>query len=327
MQKDSTVEQSKAAYKQWAPQWRKHSKINSQYPMKSMAEFESSGVGRAVLCVANGYSLEENIETIRKNQHNVDIMACDKTMGSLIDHGIIPKYVMVCDANVSYEKYMKPWENQLQDTILFNNICGSVDWPANGNWKDKIFFVNCDVLGAEKEFIQISGCQNKIPAGTNVSNAMVCLLSQSDNDGRQNFFGYDKILLIGYDYSWRFGKNYYAFNKDGGGKHNYMRHMYLQTADGEFAYTSGNLAFSAQWFETYVRSFNLPVVNCTKKSILSLKTGDLEEQMQYRFQEDDAPLVKNAVNRIREIEIEKKKILKVLTGIERDHSRSFMASV
>lgn len=173
--------QSEAAYKQWAPQWRKHTKENSIFEMKSIHELENHGVGRAVLCVANGYSFEENIETIKKYQHNVDIFACDKTMGHLLDNGITPKFVMMCDANVDYEKYMAPYKDKLQDIILIANICGNPEWTKNGNWKDKYFFINKDILGSEKEFSEMSGCTNFIPAGTNVSNAMVVMLTQSDN--------------------------------------------------------------------------------------------------------------------------------------------------
>lgn len=319
--------QSEAAYKQWAPQWRKQAKDNSIHEMKSIHELENSGLGKAVLCVANGFSFEENIETIKRNQHNIDIFACDKTMGNLLDNGITPKFVMMCDANVDYEKYMKPWADKLQDITLIANVCGNPEWTTNGNWKDKYFFINKDILESEKEFSKISGCNNFIPAGTNVSNAMVVMLTQSDNHGRTNFFNYDKILLIGYDYSWRYGCKYYAFNDSGDGKHQYMRHMYLQTSDGDFAYTSGNLAFSAQWFEKYIRTFNLPVVQCTKKSILSLKIGNLEEQMQYRFKSEDAEKMIIAVNKIRFIEKAKIELQKLISDIEKEHFNSFLASV
>jgi hypothetical protein len=319
--------QSESALKQWGPQWRKHARINSVYDMKSLEDFEFSGVGKAVLCVANGYSLEENIETIKKYQHLVDIIVCDKAMGHLFEHGITPKFVMVCDANVSYEKYMKPWEDKLQDTILLSNVCGSLDWPRNGNWKDKYFFTNQDVLGSEKEFIEISGCKNVIAAGTNVSNAMVVILTQCTNEGPKNFFGYDKILLIGYDYSWRHNGKYYAFDEDGGKKAQYMRHNYCQTSDGDFCYSSGNLLFSAQWFENYVRVFNLPVVQCTTKSVLSLKTGVLAEQMQYNFRKEDAPLMGSFANELREINKRRAEITKKIKDIKADHWFAFMSSV
>jgi hypothetical protein len=327
MNEDMIRAQSEAAYKQWAPQWRAQAEAHKNYPMKSLLDLENIGVGKAVLCVANGYSFEENIETIKKYQHNVDIMACDKTMGHLLDHGITPKYVMVCDANVDFERYCEKWKDQLTGTILLANVCGNPKW-AKENWKDVYFFINKDILESEKEFAQISGCQNFIPAGTNVSNAMVVMLTQSDNSGRKNFFGYDKILLIGYDYSWRFDGKYYAFNEDGDGKDNYMRHIYTTTSDASFAYTSGNLAFSAQWFEMYIRSFNLPVVQCSPKSILQqVKVCDLEEQMQYRFKTENSQVVKEAINKLNQINRLKKQLENTIQGIQRDHWQSFMCSV
>lgn len=320
--------QSEAAYKQWAEQWRDHAKQNSKFFMKSLADFENTGVGRAVLCVANGYSFEENLATIQKYKNRIDILACDKTLGHLLDNGIKPKFVMMCDANVDYDKYMAPWKDQLQDTILLANVCGNPKWADNGNWKDKYFFINKDILESEKEFSAISGCTNMIPAGTNVSNAMVVILTQSDNSGRRNFFNYDKILCIGYDYSWRHDGKYYAFDNEGGGKHQYMRHVYLNTTDGDFAYTSGNLSFSAQWFETYVKAFNLPVVICTGKSILhKLKNAPLEEQIQYEYKPKDSKVMRDAYKALREINKQKQKLEQTISNTQGEHWQAFLCSV
>lgn len=322
------INQSKNAYSQWAKQWREHAKINSQYEMKPLTDFENTGVGKAVLCIANGFSFEENLETIKKYQGNVDILACDKTLGHCLDNGIIPTYLVLCDANVSYELYMEKWKDQLQNTILFSNVCANPKWTENGNWKDKYFFVNMDVIDSHVEFSKLSGCNNQIPAATNVSNAMVVFLTQSDNNGRRNFFGYDKILLIGFDYSWRYGGKYYAFDPDGSGKNNYMRHMNLIDFNGNLAYTSNNLAFSAKWLEKYLTAFNLPVVQCTKNTVLSSKYhGSLEEQMQYNFKQTDKPQVK----KIMKIHAEASKALKqaedALHKIGRDHYMGFLRSV
>lgn len=284
--------QSEQAYNQWCEQWRVQAKYHSKHEMKLLEDFQNVGVGRAIVCLGNGFSFEEEIETIKKHQGNVDILVCDKTLGACLDHGISPTYVMVCDANVNYEKYMEPWKDQLQDTILFSNVCANPKWTDNGNWKDTYFFVNMDILKSEKEFMGLSGCENVIPAATNVSNAMVVLLTQSANEGRRNFFGYDKILLVGYDYSWQEGK-YYAFDSNGGGKDNYMRHVYLFDRGGNYVFTSNNLAFSARWLDKYIKSFNLPVVVCSKRTILSsVPSKDLESQMTYSFRTDDKKRVR-----------------------------------
>ena len=246
MTEQEVRQQSQNAYDQWCVQWRDHAKRLAPLAKKSIQDFIASGVGRAVLCVANGFSLEENIETLKANWQKCDILCCDKTLGALLDHGIKPTFCMVCDANVVYSEYMEKWKDQLQDTILMMNVCGNPEWAEKGNWKDKYFFINKDVLHSELEFAKLSGCPNFIPAGTNVSNAMIVLLTQSDENGARNFFGYDKILLVGYDYCWRDGK-YYAFDGEANGKNNYMRHMNLVDSEGEYVHTSGNLYMSLKW--------------------------------------------------------------------------------
>jgi hypothetical protein len=327
VQDESLIKQSKTALNQWGEQWRAHAKEHSKYKQKPMSDFLNIGVGKAVLCVANGYSTEEEMETIKKYQHNVDILCCDKSLGHLIRNGIYPTYCLVCDANVDYEVYLKPYEDKLQKTTLFMNVCANPLWTRNGNWKDMYFFVNRDVIQAELEFMKLSGCQNTMAAGTNVSNAMIIALTQSDNESRRNWFGYDKILLIGFDYSWRADGNYYAYDKDGGGKSSYMRHMYFSTMTGKFAYSSGNLVFSKDWLQKYIESFNLPVVQCSKDSLLQTKhKGQLAYQMQYRYKTEDAATVKKLISELNTLQQQLLVAKKRIDEIGRDHYKSFAAS-
>lgn len=322
------MDQSKSAYKQWAEQWREHAKAHHGTSSTSFEKFENIGVGKAVLCVANGYTFEEEIEVIKKHQKNVDILACDKTMGHLLDNGIKPTFVMVCDANVDYEKYMEKWKDQLQDTTLFINACANPKWSKNGNWKDIVVFVNKDIIESEKEFCELSGTQNVLPAGTNVSNAMVILLTQSDNTARNNLFGYDKILLIGFDYSWRNGGKYYAFDEDGGGKSSYMRHAFLITPSGEFCYSSGNLIFSMDWLTAYINAFNLPVVQCGKHSLLRTRAnGELEKQMQYSHRPEDRHEVRSAVEELKKLAARTQQLSNKVNNIGRDHYWSFVRTI
>jgi hypothetical protein len=327
MNESAVREQSKAAYKQWAPQWRANAKEHSKYEMKSLEDFRNIGIGRAIVCVANGFSFEENLEALKANRHNVDIMACDKTLGSLIENGIFPDFCIICDANVNYDKYLKPWKDKLGKTVAIINVNANPEWAEKGNWKDQYFFVNKDIIKSEVEFCGISGCKNIIAAGTNVSNAMVIMLTQCETNVRQNFFGYDKILLIGFDYSWRPGGKYYAFNETGDGKAQYMKHAYLTTHDGSWCYTSGNLAFSAEWFETYVRVFNLPVVQCTRKSILQhLKVGNLSDHMKYRYKPEDAVTIRKLGAKLRHLKELEKQLSQHFNSIGREHRDAFLAS-
>ena len=325
---DDTRRQSESAYGQWAPQWRGNAKKNSKFEMKPLRDFQNIGLGKAVLCIANGYSFEKDVKKIKEMQGKVDILVCDKTLGHCLDNGIKPTYCLVCDANVDYEKYMKPWEDQLEGITLFSNVCGNPKWTHSGNWEDIYFFVNMDIIKSEKEFSELSGCANFIPAGTNVSNAMVVFLTQSDQTGRRNFFGYDKILLTGFDYSWKRGGKYYAFSENGNGKNNYMRHVYLPDADGDMVYTSSNLLFSAQWLDKYISTFKLPIVQCSKGTILPLgKNGKLEEQIDYSYKREDREIVKKMVLAKSAMKEQMAKLDKELDRIGKDHYFNFVASV
>jgi hypothetical protein len=59
--------QSLSAYGQWKELWREHASIHSKFKMKSFNDFFNIGIGRSCLLVANGYSLQEQIETIKEN--------------------------------------------------------------------------------------------------------------------------------------------------------------------------------------------------------------------------------------------------------------------
>ena len=278
--------QSLSALRQWRNQWEKHAKYHSKYEMRSLEDFEGIGTGKACLLIANGATFEQEIDVIREHQKNVDIVVCDKTLGHCLDNGIVPTYCVVADANVSYARYLEKWKDKLQDTILFVNVCANPLWTDNGNWKDKHFFCVKDVIESEKIFGGLSNCKNQIAAATNVSNSMVVFMTQCDNDNRRNFFGYDKYLLIGFDYCWTQDMNYYSFDHDGGGKRYYMRHIYGRTIDGGYCYTSNNLAFSMQWLEQYVKAFGIPIVQCGSKSVFiphgQKKPQRLIDHIQYK---------------------------------------------
>lgn len=319
--KDSdTIQQSKAAYSQWAPQWRERAKFHSKHKMLPMSKFYQTGFGKAILSIANGKSFEDNIEIIKKYQHNVDIICVDKCLKHCLEHGIKPKYVLVCDANVSYETYLQPVETQLEGITLFINVCANTKWSDNGNWKEIIFFVNKDVLGSEKEFIELSGCNNVIAAGTNVSNAQMVLLTQCDNNLIQNFFGYDKILMIGYDYCWS-DDGYYAYDKDGGGKSNYMKTVYIFNLAKKFCFTSTNLLFSAKWLDKYISTFKIPAYQCSADSLLAgVKVCNLAEQMRYLYKPEDAGVIIDLVAHRKELKKKMDDITIRINEICTDHN-------
>lgn len=325
MHKLNTRKQSEQVLQQQGDKWRAHAKQHAELaPHKSLDDFQNVGVGKALIIVANGYSFEKQIDVLKERHHGHDVMCCDKTLGHLLNHGIKPTYCLVADANVKYS-YMEPWKDQLNKTILFMNVTANPEWSFNGNWKDKYFFVNFDVLRSEREFMPLSKCPNKVAAATNVSNNMVVFVTQCDNNQRRNFFGYDKIILLGFDYSWLPDGHYYAFDKTGKGKHNYMRHIYTINRHAKLVFTSSNLLFSAQWLENYLSIFKLPVVNCSPDGILGkVKTRPLAEQIPYTFKVGHRDIVKSEIRRRDELAVELRRIEHRLMGIGEQHWNNFV---
>jgi len=323
--KSDVLKQSQCAYGQWAKQWRVHAKTHGEHfpEMKDLLDFQNIGVGRAIVAIGNGYSFEQNIETLKKYRENVDIICVDKCLIHCINNGITPDFVLVCDANVSYEKYLEPVKDKLKDITLFANVCCNPKWTIGPEWKDVRFFALKDVLKSEIEFAGLSGCPTIIPAGTNVSNAAIILLTQSDNDGRRNFFGYDKILLVGYDYCW--DESYYAFDKTGDGKTHYMRGVHLFSTNAELVYTSTNLLFSARWLEKYVKAYRLQVIQTSKKTIVAgWKFGDLAEGMQYKYRPEDSQTVIKLLEFRRKLSASIDDINKRIFDIGRDHYKNLI---
>lgn len=320
--------QSKAALRQWGKQWLEHAKEHAQYEMHPLIDFQNTGIGKAVLAIATGYSFERNIETIRDNQGVVDIICVDKSLKDCLKHGIKPKFCVVCDANVSYEKYLEPVKDQVEDITLLINVCANPKWTANAKWKKKYFFVNQDVLKSEHNFAMASGCRNLIPAATNVSNCQIVLLTQCTNNQARNFFGYDKILLQGYDYCWN-NESYYAFNKDGGGKINYMRGLCARTIGNDFCYTSPNLMFSARWLDKYIKAFRLPVFQTDSFSLIAGNRllPDLANEMKYSYRPGDAEKVIDMVNYRRKCEAEIAQINKQISEIGLDHGKQIIRTM
>lgn len=322
--------QSEGTLRQWRPTWERHAKIAASRPMHSIGKFEGTGAGRACLLIGNGASFEREIDTIRAHQDKVDIMVCDKALGACLDNGITPQFCIVADAAVSFEKYCEPWKDKLKNTILFSSVCANPKW-AEADWGEVYYYCVKDAIGSEKIFQEISGCPNLIAAATNVSNLMLVFLTQCDNEGRRNFFGYDKYLLIGYDYSWRWDGAYYAFDYSGGNKRNYMRHNYGRTLGGEYCFTSNNLGFSLRWLEQYVTAYKLPVVQCSPDSVFPTPVvsggwAPLAKQMQYEGSLN-GPRFAGAVQKLRELSEERRRLIAEIQADRRRQYLDFAATV
>lgn len=273
---EEVLSQSKNAFAQWDDIWQKNSKINGEiYKQRGISHQDMlfQGAGRTVLCIAYGPSFEDNIEIIKeyRKKKQFDIICVDKAYHKLVENGIYPEYCVVCDAGISYEKYLKSVEEHTKHTILFSNVNANTEWVKH--WQGGIcFYVNKDNIETEKIYSEISGCYEFIPASSNVSNSVLIIAS--------GILKFDKYLLVGYDYCWGDDDNYYAFENSE--KRYWMKHVNMIDIAGRFVHTSQNLLFSCRWMTDYLtKVIKLNICNCSGKGIMNgIVNTNLEKQLE-----------------------------------------------
>ncbi len=266
---DEVRSQSKAVWKQFGESlWIPNANKNAKLKHFNLNELQHSGIGKTAVLCAMGSSLEDNIESLKKNRHKVDVIACDKAFGPLLDHGIKSDYVVVADAGIPY-RWIEKYIPQTEGVKLFATPYANPEWTHN--WRGPIYFyVNQDAIESERTFMPIMGAGTRvIPASSNVSNAMVVLFTNCEGKKNENWGGYERYLLLGYDYSWPKNGNYYAWNNPLP-KRYYMNHRTLMDIRGNVCFTSENLLFSTKWLISYVTTFNLPVINIGLKGLLDI---------------------------------------------------------
>jgi len=248
--------------------WIPNAKENAKLERRSAFELQNVGLGKTLVLVAMGASLEENIDVLKQHRGKVDILCCDKAFVPLMERGIKPDYVMICDANIPARHY-ETHVLQTNDIVLIATPYANTLWTKP--WLGpRYFYVNKDAINSEEIFIPIMGKDTRvIPASSNVSNAMVVFMTGSDERKRLNWGGYEKYLLVGYDYSWRPKENYYAWSNPIPKRH-YMHHLTMHDFKGHYSFTSHNLLFSARWLYDYVTFHQVPVVNCSERGLLDI---------------------------------------------------------
>jgi len=275
LNKDEVLEQSKSAFSQWEPIWKENCRINGELYRSlgtSHQDLLHVGAGRTLLCIGTGPSLEKNLHLLEKYKDTkIDIACIDKALPILLEKGIKPDYVYIADAAVSYEKYCKPYIDQTKDIILMSNITAQTDWAAN--WQGLIFFyINKDNINSQDIFIEISGCKEVIPASSNVGNTVVVASTQ--------IFGYDRYLLLGYDFCWSDDEAYYA-GADNVKRH-WMKHLNVCDNIGRLVNTSQNLFFSARWMQDFydmMKHQGCKIYNCSGQGLLNAETRNLEKEL------------------------------------------------
>lgn len=276
--KKEVEKQSNQVFNQFGNKWKLFASMNSKLTHENVHDLRNSGIGKFLVLAAMGESLEENVGFIKKYRDKIDVMTCDKGFGPLLERGVKADYVMICDCNILY-KWIKPWINKTDGVKLLSTLYASPRWTHR--WRGpRYYFVNKDAIQSQDIFnayLKPKEIRN-IPAGSNVSNAMLVFWTGSDELQNINWGGYEKYLLVGYDYSWRHRGNYYAWNNPKP-KRYYMNHKTIRDMVGDLCFTSENLMFSAKWAYSYITSHGLPVVNCSGRGLLDIQQNNLENEL------------------------------------------------
>jgi len=271
--------QSKAVFRQFRDLWIENAKENSRIEgRRNSAELEHMGIGKCAVLVAMGSSLENSVEEIKKYRDRIDVICCDKAFMPLLDHGIKADLVIVADAGIPFEYMEKSWRETTGVKLVSTPYANPV-WTKM--WRGpKYFYINQDAIETESIFSVIMGKDTRIiPAGSNVSNAMISFLTDCGGQKNSNWGGYERYYLTGYDYSWQSKGNYYAWN-DPKPKRFYMTHRTMLGFNGDVIHTSENLLFSAKWLISYITTFDLPIINCSEQGLLDIPLkGNLEREL------------------------------------------------
>jgi len=290
--------QSLTVYKQFGEsKWKPFALLNSHLPRLPKDHFKNIGIGKFLVLCAMGESLEMAIPYLQVYRDRVDILTCDKGFGYLIDNGIMPDYVVICDTNIPFvwvEKYLE----YSKDVVLLCTPYANIEWTHT--WKgQRYFYINRDAIESEKVFQDIfKDNMRLIPAGSNVSNAMFVLMTGLDETNRVNYTGYEKFLFTGYDYSWRPDGKYYAGNNPMP-KRFYMHLHTLLDINNDVVFTSSNLMFSAKWMTQYFNTFKPNAVNCSDRGLLAVNRARIEDELKrIPFMNGKNMVVKNAYNEL-----------------------------
>jgi len=271
LKSEEVLRQSQGAMKQWGDTWRKHAVVNKKIMNErgyTNQRIFGHGIGKKLICVAFGTSLENQVENLKIRNQSVDIACVDKAFGYLIENGVKPNFVYLADAGIDYEKWCKTWIDQTEDICLFLNVTANPVWAEN--WKGKLFYyVNQDNIKTEEIFSPLSGCRELVKASSNVGNSILV--------HAETYMYYDEYILVGYDFCWS-DKNYYC-NHDSS-KRWYMNHHQILTQKGTLVNTSQNLLFSARWLMDFIKAILIPNrkrIYITDESLLDIPAINLKK--------------------------------------------------
>jgi len=279
LEKSEVVKQSKRAKERWGELWHGNAQENSTM-YQDIQGIHRKGLGKSVIVASFGPSLLENIRKIKKHNlhYDYDIICVDKAVKTFIAEGVIPNYVVISDAQVSFELYGDIDPKYCKRIKLISSITANSKWVKH--WSDNqgsvYFYINKDNIRTHKEFgVYLKGKNFiTVPAASNVGNCAYVMASMVLN--------YKKIVLAGYDYSFKIFDSYYG---DGDkkpldtnmkqNKHALYNHHTLIDINGDLVQASSNMIFSSKWLIDFVKNMSMAkgieTINATGAGILLIQ--------------------------------------------------------
>ena len=277
--KEEVTKQSIRAYKRWKSLWHENAAHNKAVYTATQSLI-AKGAGKGVIIFGFGPSFSGNAKQVSSNNlhHQYDVICVDKALKGCIENKIIPNYVLVADAQVSFEKYGTIAPELCKRITLLAAITANYKWAeywrANGGTVQ--FIINKDGIRTHKVFSKYldpnKGECIQIPAASNVFNAAYVFATL--------VLKYSEVLLCGADYSFKLKGTYYGDASKpvdtnwGVSKKYFTNHYTMLDVNNELVQVSHNMSFSARWLTDFINMLgqnrqNL-TINCTGAGILAI---------------------------------------------------------
>lgn len=278
LSKEEVLEQSDKAYERWKHLWEQNAIENSSRAQNN-EDISRIGLDRKIFIISRGVSILDNIEGIKRHKlhYECDIMCIDKSLKICLENGILPKYCVISDAQVSFEEYGKIDPLFCKNVILFSAVTANYEWTKY--WIEHggkvYFYLNKDNIRTHHIYGKfMEGKQAYlIPASSNVGNAAYVIATMLLN--------YKRIFLAAYDYSFSLLGEYYGAEKTKPidtnlklSKKTFYNHYTMVDIAGNLVQCSHNMQFSAKWLIGFIEQMQkrgVDTINATGAGILKIQ--------------------------------------------------------
>jgi hypothetical protein len=174
-----------------------NAKKNKAIPSINLNKYKFKFSGKTVISIASGASLSKNIEELQQIQHKYKIVAADRSLNYLLNHGIKPKFVIALDAEMKTKADIDNVD--LHGSILLAHIGCNHDfvrkfYQLGGR---VCFFVTPCRINSHIELIkeaELSDLPIITKCGGCVGHATISFALE--------FFNCKQLILLGHDYSY-----------------------------------------------------------------------------------------------------------------------------